>query len=89
MKFLTNLELNQNQLLNARIHVSAVAPTNPVTGQIYYNSSTNKYLGWNGTTWIDLSASSSETTAAAIQEFYLQYNSVSSPKLTAFKTASL
>lgn len=81
MKFLTNLELNQNQLLNARIHVSAVAPTNPVTGQIYYNSSTNKYLGWNGTAWIDLSASSSETTAAAIQEFYLQYNSASSPKL--------
>lgn len=81
MKFLTNLELNQNQLLNASIHNSGTAPVNPVKGQIYYNTSTNKYMGWNGTKWMDLSASSTETTNAALAEFYLQYNGQTSPKL--------
>ena len=54
--FLTSINLNQNELQNARIQNLATAPSTPVAGQIYYNSSDNKYYGYNGTTWIELSA---------------------------------
>ena len=39
MKFLTNLDLSQNEIQNAVIQPLAAAPANPKLGQIYYNSS--------------------------------------------------
>lgn len=50
-----HLDMNQNQLLNISIHQAATAPTTPVEGQLYYNTSNKKYWGWDGTTWLDLS----------------------------------
>lgn len=44
----------KNELQNARIQNLAAAPSSPVTGQIYYNTTDNKYYGWNGA-WVDLS----------------------------------
>lgn len=51
MNYLTNLNLNQNEIQNAVIQPLAVAPSNPKEGQIYYNS-TNKFIyRYNGTAW--------------------------------------
>ena len=52
MKHLTNIDLSKNQLMNAATHNLASAPADPVLGQRYYNTTSNKEFYWNGTGWI-------------------------------------
>lgn len=51
MNFLTNLNLNQNELQNAVLQPLAVAPANPVAGQIYFNSTTKLVMQYDGEKW--------------------------------------
>ncbi|CAG5072880.1 hypothetical protein DYBT9623_04420 [Dyadobacter sp. CECT 9623] len=54
MKFLNNVDLDKNQLLQVVIHSAAVAPGSPVDGQIYYNTATAQYYYYRAsdTTWV-------------------------------------
>lgn len=51
MNVLTSLNLNKNQLQNAVIQPLATPPSNPIEGQIYYNSSDKFIYRYNGTDW--------------------------------------
>jgi predicted transcriptional regulator len=51
MQFLTNINLNKNEIQNAVIQPLAVAPSSGVLGQIYYNSADKRLYQYNGTDW--------------------------------------
>jgi hypothetical protein len=51
--FLNSIDLNQNQALNMRLHQLATAPSG-VSGQVYYNTATNRPAWYDGTVWQDI-----------------------------------
>ena len=60
INFLDNVQFNQNQLLGARLQVETADAnvSSPKSGQIIYNSTSNKFKYYNGTDWIDPTAGS-------------------------------
>lgn len=54
VNFLNNVDLNNNQLLNARVHVDTTAPSGAGKGSIWLNSTTNELNFHNGTTFISV-----------------------------------
>ena len=52
--FLSNINLAQNELQNAVIQNLAIAPANPINGQIYYNTGDNTVYFYNNSTWVNI-----------------------------------
>lgn len=55
INYLNSINLNKNELQNPVIHVLATAPSSPVEGQLYYNSSDSRLYFYDGSSWIDAS----------------------------------
>lgn len=52
--FYTSINLNKNEIINVSLEKLSSAPTAPVEGQIYYNTSSEQVEYYNGTNWIAL-----------------------------------
>ena len=50
--FVTSINLNKNELQNARIQNLSSNPSNPVAGQIYFNNVANELRTYDGTQWV-------------------------------------
>lgn len=54
-KFLTSLDLTKNQILNVAIQNLSSAPSSPVVGQVYFDTTDLRMYFYNGTAWVDMS----------------------------------
>ena len=65
-KFLTNIDLNQNQLINATLQQVASNPTTGnFEGRLVYHTGEDVIKVWSGTAWRTLLASTAQTGGAA------------------------
>lgn len=64
-KFLVPIDLNKLEIQNVALQNLATAPSSPVAGQVYFNTTDDKAYCWDGTTWIPWEVGASVTPAAA------------------------
>ena len=55
--------MNKLEIIEPRIHNSLNAPTNPVAGQIYFDTTVNTMYFYNGTDWVDIKGDIQEVVA--------------------------
>jgi hypothetical protein len=63
-KYLSNIDLSNNELQNAVIHPLGTAPSGPSEGQVYYNTGQDKVYVYNGTAWISIAGDITEVQSA-------------------------
>lgn len=57
--FHTAVDLNKNELRNARVQNVSASPSSPVSGQLYYDTDDNILYWWNGSSWVSASGGAS------------------------------
>lgn len=65
MKFLTNIDLQKNELQNAAIQNLATDPASPVQGQIYYNTASDAIKVYDGAAWVTLATGGGTVTSVS------------------------
>ena len=81
VKYLADIDLTKNSLNNARIQNLSTAPSNPVLGQIYYDTDTDDLNVWNGA-WIQLGATGAGDIEAVVAGDGLTGSSLDSGTVT-------
>ena len=66
-KYLVSLDLNQNELLNATVQNLASNPSNPIKGQIYFNTTTNRFRVYTGTDWDEMGTGGGTVTSVGLE----------------------
>lgn len=65
-KFLTSINMAQNQLIGAVIENLASAPSSPVEGQIYYDTTLHQFGVRNNSAWVYLGSGGGTVTALSV-----------------------
>ena len=68
IKYLNNVDLTKNELQNAVIQVLATAPSGPVEGQVYYDSTDDVIKFYNGTAWVSAGGDLTAITTATADQ---------------------
>lgn len=65
LEFYSSLDLNKNELQNAAVHNLGTAPTSPVEGQLYYDTTggDKEVYVWNGSSWVSLVSAGGDITS--------------------------
>lgn len=87
--FLVDLNLNQNEVQNGVIQNLASDPANPIKGQVYFNTTTNKFRCYNGTTWDEMGTGGGTVTSVAIDNATNGGLSVSGSPITGAGTINI
>ena len=66
MQFLTNLDLARNEIQNVALQRLTQSPSDPVLGQVYYNTQDKRVYCWTGDIWLPLDAKDARPSAASI-----------------------
>lgn len=65
--FLVDLNLNKNELQNAVIQNLASDPSNPKKGQTYFNTTTNRFRVYTGSSWDEMGTGGGTVTSVAVE----------------------
>ena len=65
MLFVTNLDLNKNELQNARVQNLGSAPSSPDEGQIYYDTGDDTIYFRNASAWVNIAGAGDVTAIVA------------------------
>ena len=65
--FLVDLDLNKNELQNGVIQNLASNPSNPVAGQVYFNTTTHRFRVYTGTEWNEMGTGGGTVTSVSIE----------------------
>jgi len=94
MKILNNQDYVKNQALNMVIQNLAEAPSTPVEGQVYQNTTDHKFYYYNGTSWVGATTythpnHSGDVTSVADGATTIANKAVSLAKMADMATASI
>jgi hypothetical protein len=72
MKYESNLDINKKQLLKAALENLSSAPSSPVAGQVYFNTTDDTPYIWDGAAWVAMAAGTS--TRDPMTKLYIYQN---------------
>jgi len=86
-KYLSNIDLSNNELQNAVIHPLGTAPSGPSEGQVYYNTGQDKVYVYNGTAWISIAGDITEIQSATTGQLTVSNQTGPIPSLSIVTSA--
>ena len=86
---LVDLNLNKNELQNAVIQNLASDPSNPKAGQTYFNTTTNRFRVYTGTSWDEMGTGGGTVTSVGVSNADDGGLSVSGSPITASGTITI
>ena len=66
-KLVNDLNFNQNQFINAVLQNSSIAPQSPKSGQIYFDTTSNRLKVYDGEKWVSSALTGNEVVALVNQ----------------------